>query len=29
MRTVPVLLAFALLLTAGLGAEENTLRQGV
>ena len=29
MRTVPVLLAFALLLTASLGAEENTLRQGV
>jgi len=29
MRTLPVLLAFALLLTAGLGAEENTLRQGV
>jgi hypothetical protein len=29
MRTVPVLLALALLLTAGLGAQENTLRQGV
>jgi hypothetical protein len=29
MRTVPVLLALALLLTAGLAAQENTLRQGV
>jgi len=29
MRTAPVLLALALLLTAGLGAQENTLRQGV